>query len=43
MECMAIYFSYASAMNSQSVTYYNENADAIAKILVKSIVRYFEI
>lgn len=38
-----LYFSYASAMNSQSVTYYNENADAIAKILVKSIVRYFEI
>ena len=38
-----LYFSYASAMNSQSVTYFNENADAIAKILVKSIVRYFEI
>lgn len=38
-----LYFVYASAMNSQSVDYFNENVDAITKILVKSIVRYFEI
>ena len=38
-----LYFSYASAMNSQSVAYFNDNADAIAKTLVKGIVRYFEI
>lgn len=38
-----LYFSYASAMNSQSVAYFNDNTDAIAKTLVKGIVRYFEI
>ena len=26
-----LYFSYASAMNSQSVAYFNDNTDAIAK------------
>ena len=38
-----LYFSYARAMNSQSVAYFNDNTDAIAKTLVKGIVRYFEI
>ena len=38
-----LYFSYASAMNSSSVAYFNDNADALAKVLVKGIVRYFEI
>ena len=38
-----VYFVFASATNSQSVAYYKDHCDALAKGLSKGIVTYFEI
>lgn len=38
-----LYFVYASTNNSESVTYYKKNVDALAKALAKGIVIYFEV
>ena len=38
-----LYFAYASATNSESVTYYKDNENALAKALVSGIIAYFEV
>ena len=38
-----LYFAYASATNSDSVTYYKDNENALAKALVSGIIAYFEV
>ena len=38
-----LYFAYASATNSESVTYYKDNVNALAKALASGIIAYFEV